>query len=60
MPIVFWVAGGLPEEVSLQSGIAIALGGLALTGAVVGAVHGGFLVWLLSSRRLAKDSVQSL
>ena len=60
MPIVIWVAGGSPEEVSLQSGIVIALGGLALTGAAVDAVHGGFLLWLLFSRRLLRDSVQSL
>ncbi len=47
MPIVFWVAGNLPADISWISSGAIALLCLALTGAVVGAVHGLALLWLL-------------
>ncbi|MGF1569370.1 MAG: hypothetical protein ACFCVD_15095 [Nodosilinea sp.] len=47
MPIIFWLAGSLPADPTLQQGALIGLLALATTGAVVGAVHGTALLWLL-------------
>ncbi|MEO0867509.1 MAG: sugar transferase [Cyanobacteria bacterium J06642_11] len=52
MPVVFWLAGHVAEDVTWRSGVAIALIALATTGAIVGAIHGAALLWLLPHRRL--------
>jgi hypothetical protein len=47
MPVIFLVAGRMPADASAVIIVAGVLAGCAVTGAVVGAVHGTWLVWLL-------------
>ena len=55
MPLVFFAAGAMPAGSALSMAV-VAAGSLAATGAVVGAVHGGFLVWLLASANGARNT----
>lgn len=51
MPIIFWAMDAAFNGLSpLQAGLLVG-GALLFTGAVVGAIHGTFLVWLVSSAR---------
>jgi len=47
MPLVFAAAGSMPESAPVLVIAMTALAAIALAGAVVGAVHGAVLVWLL-------------
>jgi hypothetical protein len=51
MPLVFLVAGGVPEGLSTVGVVALVAGTLLATGAVVGAIHGAVLVHLLRRDR---------
>jgi hypothetical protein len=51
MPIIFLVAGGLPQALPVAAIVAIVLATLALAGAVVGAVNGAVLVRMLPDRQ---------
>lgn len=44
MPIIFWAMDAVFQKPSLLQGIPLLAGALLLTGAVVGAIHGAFLV----------------
>lgn len=50
MPVVFAVAGSVPEHAAVAPVIAVVLATIAIAGAIVGAIHGGVLVWLLRQR----------
>lgn len=59
MPLIFAIAGA-GSSASVLSGIAMAVIGLAAAGALVGAIHGAFLVWLLAfSNRCSGDQLIS-
>lgn len=47
MPVVFVVAGSVPEHAAVAHIIIVVLATIAVAGAIVGAIHGGVLVWLL-------------
>jgi len=47
MPLVFMVAGSAPPSGITAGFVLLVLGVIALVGAVVGMVHGAFLIWLL-------------
>lgn len=47
MPVVFVVAGSMREDAAVLPVIAVILATLAVAGAVVGAIHGSVLVWLV-------------
>jgi hypothetical protein len=51
MPIIFLVAGGLPQALPVAAIVAIVLATLALAGAAVGAVNGAVLVRMLPARQ---------
>jgi hypothetical protein len=50
MPVIFLAAGSVPAGAPLWLLAAAVLGACAAAGAVVGAVHGVWLVWLLRAR----------
>lgn len=50
MPLIFLVAGAMPADVSVWVIVAAVLGACAAAGAVVGAVHGTWLVRMLRVR----------
>lgn len=50
MPVIFGVMGLIPSGAVTVWTVVIVLCGLALAGAVVGAVHGTVLVWLLARK----------
>ncbi|MEZ4737551.1 MAG: hypothetical protein R3E79_61530 [Caldilineaceae bacterium] len=50
MPVIFGVMGVIPSGAVTGWTVVIVLCGLALAGAVVGAVHGIVLVWLLARK----------
>jgi hypothetical protein len=51
MPIIFWAMDAVFQAPALSSGIPLLAGALLVTGAVVGAIHGAFLVKLAARRR---------
>jgi hypothetical protein len=53
MPVIFLSAGGLPEGASALALAARVLLTIAAAGAIVGAVHGTALVWMLRQRELS-------
>jgi len=56
MPIIFWAMDAVSQAPSLLRGIPLLAGALLVTGAVVGAIHGAFLV-KLAGRGEARDGV---
>jgi hypothetical protein len=50
MPIIFWAMDVVFQQPSLLQGFPLLAGALLLTGAVVGAIHGAFLVKLAGGR----------
>lgn len=48
MPLTFLVAGKVPEGATGLLIMILFISALALTGATVGAIHGGVMVWLLA------------
>lgn len=51
MPLIFWLVGATIAEHQSPAAVAQLAVGIALAGAVVGAIHGAFLVWLLAPAR---------
>lgn len=57
MPLIFWLVGAtIAEDRTLRS-LALLVAGIGVAGAVVGAIHGVFLLRLLGRRRMAGSSV---
>ena len=54
MPIIFWAMDTAFNSGSLLIGISIIAASLAVTGAVVGAVHGIVLVWLSTKKNIGR------
>ena len=55
MPLVFAIAGA-GSDATVLSGVATAVVGLAAAGALVGAIHGAFLVWLLAPLSITREA----
>lgn len=56
MPIIFWAMDAAFNGLSSGQAILLVGGALLLTGAVVGAIHGAFLVWLAGSTKQRRPS----